>query len=271
MIRLIFLCLLAIICLQKTALADDQEYRLGGGDLIHVSVFQNPDFSGDRRVSELGIISFPLIGAVSIGQLTVQEAEQLISKRLADGGFVISPQVSIVPLEMRSAQVAVIGLVSKPGRYPLDSRNLRVSDAISMAGGVVQTAPTVGLNGGEQVVLKGKRDGKNFTKTIDLVAIFQGGQDELDHEVRGGDTIYVSRAPQYYVYGEVQRPGVYKIERGMTVRQALAQAGGLTPRGSQNGIQIYRKDSDGREILIQPELDHKLQDNDTLFFKQSVF
>ncbi|HEX4878291.1 MAG TPA: polysaccharide export protein EpsE [Limnobacter sp.] len=271
MTRLIFLSILALLCHFKTAHASDQEYRLGGGDLIHVSVFQNPDFSGDRRVSELGVISFPLIGAVSIGQLTVQEAEQVISKRLVEGGFVVNPQVSIVPLEMRSAQVAVIGLVTKPGRYPLDSRNLRVSDAISMAGGVVQTAPTVGLNGGEQVVLKGIRNGTPFTKTIDLAAVFQGGQDELDLPVRGGDTIYVGRAPQYYVYGEVQRPGVYKIERGMTVRQALAQAGGLTPRGSQNGAQIFRKDSNGQETLIQPELDHMLQDNDTLFFKQSVF
>ncbi|HEX4918771.1 MAG TPA: polysaccharide export protein EpsE [Limnobacter sp.] len=271
MTRLIYLSMLALLCQFKTVYASDQEYRLGGGDLIHVSVFQNPDFGGDRRVSEMGVISFPLIGAVPIGQLTVQEAEQLISKRLVEGGFVVNPQVSIVPLEMRSAQVAVIGLVSKPGRYPLDSRNIRVSDAISMAGGVVKTAPTVGLNGGDQVVLKGIRNGAPFTKIIDLAAIFQGGQDDLDLQVRGGDTIYVGRAPQYYVYGEVQRPGVYKIERGMTVRQALAQAGGLTPRGSQNGAQIFRKNSDGQETLIQPELDHMLQDNDTLFFKQSVF
>lgn len=271
MTRLILLSLLALLCHTKIAQANDQEYRLGGGDLIHVSVFQNPDFSGDRRVSELGVVSVPLIGAVSIGQLTVQEAEQLISKKLSQGGFVVNPQVSIVPLEMRSAQISVIGLVSKPGRYPLDSRNLKVSDAISMAGGVVQTAPTVGLNGGEQVVLKGVRDGKTFSKTIDLGAIFLNGEDDLDLQVRGGDSIYVSRAPQYYVYGEVQRPGVYKIERGMTVRQALAQAGGLTPRGSQNGAQIYRKNSEGKETLIQPELDHALQDNDTLFFKQSVF
>ena len=93
----------------------------------------------------------------------------------------------------------------------------------------------------------------------------------MDIQVRGGDTIYVGRAPQYYVYGEVQRPGVYKIETDMTVRQALAQAGGLTERGSQNGIQIYRKDRQGKETVINPNLDQPLQDNDTLFFKQSFF
>ena len=250
---------------------ESKEYRLGGGDLISVTVFQNPDFTGDRRVSENGEITFPLIGAVSVGNMTVREAEQVIANRLKDGQFVISPQVSIVPVEMRSAQISVIGFVSKPGRYQLESRNTRLTDALSMAGGVIQSAPTVSLNGGDLVVLKGNRNGEPYSKTINLREIFIQGNDELDVQVIGGDTLYVGRAPQYYVYGEVQRPGVYKIETGMTVRQALAQAGGLTPRGSQNGIQIFRKDAQGNELLIQPDLDQPLQDNDTLFFKQSFF
>ena len=249
----------------------NQEYRLGGGDLINVTVFQNPDFNGDRRVSENGEITFPLIGVVAVGSLTVQEAEQMIAKRLSEGRFVISPQVSIVPIEMRSSQISVIGFVSKPGRYPLDSKNTRVTDALSMAGGVIQSAPTVSLNGGDIVVLKGQRDGQSFSKTIDLKEIFLKGNDEMNLLVSGGDTLYVGRAPQYYVYGEVQRPGVYKIETGMTVRQALAQAGGLTQRGSQNGIQIYRKNSEEQETVLKPDLDQTIQDNDTLFFKQSIF
>lgn len=250
---------------------DTQDYRLGGGDVISVAVFQNPDFNGDRRVSENGEITFPLIGTVPVGQLTVREAEQAIADRLSQGKFVISPQVSIVPVEMRSSQISVIGFVSKPGRYPLDSRNTRLTDALSMAGGVIQSAPTVSLNGGDMVVLKGTRNGLPFSKTIDLREIFLKGNDEQDVKVIGGDTLYVSRAPQYYVYGDVQRPGVYKIETNMTVRQALAQAGGLTPRGSQNGIHIYRKDSEDKETVLTPGLDHPLQDNDTLFFKQSFF
>lgn len=247
------------------------EYRLGGGDLINVTVFQNPDFNGDRRVSENGEITFPLVGAVPIGNLTIQEAEQIVARRLSEGKFVVKPQVSIVPIEMRSAQISVIGLVSKPGRYPLESINTRLTDALSMAGGIVQSAPAVSLNGGDLVVLKGTRDGTPFSKTIDLKEIFLKGNDELDLLVTGGDTIYVGRAPQYYVYGEVQRPGVYKIETGMTVRQALAQAGGLTPRGSQNGIQIYRKNDKGKEMVVKPTLDQHLKDSDTLFFKQSIF
>lgn len=247
------------------------QYRLGGGDLINITVFQNPDFNGDRRVTETGEITFPLVGAVSVGKLTVQEAEQQIARKLSEGQFVVNPQVSIVPIEMRSAQISVIGLVGKPGRYQLESRNTRLTDALSMAGGIVQSAPSVSLNGGDLVVLKGVRDGVPFSKKIDLREIFVKGNDELDVLVAGGDTIYVDRAPQYYVYGEVQRPGVYKIETGMTVRQALAQAGGLTPRGSQNGIQIYRKNSEGEETIIKPDLDQPLLDNDTLFFKQSIF
>lgn len=269
--RIISACFLLSAILPLKVFSSGDEYRLGGGDLINVTVFQNPDFNGERRVSENGVITFPLVGAVPVGQLTIQEAEQTIAKRLSEGAFVVNPQVSIVPIEMRSSQISVIGLVSKPGRYPLESRNTKLTDALSMAGGIIQSAPSVSLNGGDQVVLKGTRNGVAFSKTIDVREIFLKGKDELDLQVRGGDTIYVGRAPQYYVYGEVQRPGVYKIETGMTVRQALAQAGGLTPRGSQNGIQIYRKDDAGKEIVINPDLDQPLLDNDTLFFKQSIF
>ncbi|HEX4856391.1 MAG TPA: polysaccharide export protein EpsE [Limnobacter sp.] len=268
-----FLSLLALLAVlgPLQAKSSGQDYRLGGGDLISVTVFQNPDFNGERRVSENGEITFPLIGAVRVGNLTVREAEQVIADRLSKGQFVISPQVSIVPIEMRSAQISVIGFVSKPGRYSLDSRNTRLSDALSMAGGVIQSAPTVSLNGGDVVVLKGVRDDQPFTMTIDLKEIFVKGNDELDVLVAGGDILYVGRAPQYYVYGEVQRPGVYKIESNMTVRQALAQAGGLTPRGSQRGIVIYRIDPNGKEKVITPHLDQPLQDNDTLFLKESFF
>ena len=270
-IKLMSAWVLVATLIPLQALGSSDEYRLGGGDLINVSVFQNPDFNGDRRVSENGQITFPLVGAVPVGQLTIQEAEQMLASRLSAGQFVVSPQVSIVPIEMRSAQISVIGLVSKPGRYPLESRNTKLTDALSMAGGIIQSAPSVSLNGGDQVVLKGTREGIAFSRTINVREIFLKGKDELDIQVRGGDTIYVGRAPQYYVYGEVQRPGVYKIETDMTVRQALAQAGGLTLRGSQNGIQIYRKDDEGKEIVVNPDLDQPLLDNDTLFFKQSIF
>ena len=153
------------------------QYRLGGGDLINITVFQNPDFNGDRRVSENGQITFPLVGAVPVGQLTIQEAEQMIASRLSAGQFVVSPQVSIVPIEMRSAQISVIGLVSKPGRYPLESRNTKLTDALSMAGGIIQSAPSVSLNGGDQVVLKGTREGIAFSRTINVREIFLKGKD----------------------------------------------------------------------------------------------
>ncbi|MDP3187320.1 polysaccharide export protein EpsE [Limnobacter sp.] len=269
--RILFLIVLLVTLTPVHANEQGEDYRLGGGDLIRVSVFQNSDFDGDRRVSENGEITFPLVGAVSVGDLTVRQAEMAIAKRLSDGKFVVSPQVSILPLEMRSSQIAVLGFVTKPGRYALDSRNTRLTDALSLAGGIIQSAPAVSLNGGDIVVIKGKREGKPFQKSVDLREIFLQGNDSLDVYVRGGDTIYVDKAPQYYVYGEVQRPGVYKIEANMTVRQALAQAGGLTPRGSQQGIQIYRKDNTGKEVVIAPDLDQPLLDNDTLFFKQSFF
>ena len=73
--------------------------------------------------------------------------------------------------------------------------------------------------------------------------------------VENGDIIYVDRAPTFYIYGEVQRPGQLRLERGMTLMQALAQAGGLTARGTERGIRVHRRDATGAVKIL--ELKHE--------------
>ena len=247
------------------------EYRLGAGDIIRVSVFQNPDFLNERRVSEAGVITLPLIGVVQIGGLSIPEAEKQVEDRLKQGGYLVRPQVSITPLQIKSHQVSVIGLVNKPGRYPLEVLNTRLSEAIAMAGGVIQNVPVTGLNGSERVLITGMRKGNPFRSEVDLGEMFKNGSQDEDVVVENGDVIYVSRAPQYYIHGEVQRPGVYRLERNMTVRQALAQAGGITPRGSMNGPRIHRRDAKGKIEVLYPALDDVVRDDDTLFLRESYF
>ena len=240
------------------------EFVLGPGDVIRISVFQNPDLTLETRVSENGAISFPLVGQVAVGGLTVSDAEKKIAKLLRDGGFVLQPQVNILPVQIRGNQVAVLGQVNRPGRYPLDVANAKVTDMLAVAGGITPT-------GADNLILAGTRNGKPFRQEIDLPAIFLGGKAELDLPIAGGDTIYVHRAPMFYIYGEVQRPGAYRVERDMTVMQALAQGGGLTIRGTQRGIQIHRRDDKGKVQQMAPEMSAPIKADDIIFVKESIF
>ena len=106
--------------------ADKQaEHTLGPGDVIRVSVYQNPDLALETRISEQGQISFPLIGTVALGGLSTPAAEQRIAKMLRDGGFVLKPQVNVSLVQVRSAQVSILGQVGKPGRYPIDQADIK--------------------------------------------------------------------------------------------------------------------------------------------------
>jgi polysaccharide biosynthesis/export protein len=240
------------------------EYRLGAGDSIRISVFQNPDLTLETRVGEDGAITYPMIGRVAIGGTTIAKAEQTIAKALDAGNFIRDPQVAILLMQTRSSQVSVLGLVNRAGRYPLDS-NTRVSEMIAIAGGV---APT----GGDLAILTGERQGKPFRKEIDIAALFLPKGHEEDITVAGGDVIYVERAPIFYVYGEVNRPGAYRLERGMTLRHALARGGGPTLRGTERNLRLHRRGADGRnQVISNPKLEDLARPEDVLHVGESLF
>ncbi len=109
------------------------EYQLGAGDNIRILVFQNPDLTVETRVTENGTVSYPLVGSVKIGGLTIPAAEQVIAKALKDGGFIQSPQVNIALLQNRGNQVSVLGAVNRAGRFPLSAATWRSSPACARA------------------------------------------------------------------------------------------------------------------------------------------
>ena len=240
------------------------DYRLGPGDQIRVQVYQNPDLSIEARVSEQGTINYPLVGSISLGGTTIGQAENKIASALKNGNFLKQPQVNIVLLQVRGNQVAVLGQVQKPGRFPLETTNTRVSDLLAAAGGVTPM-------GDDTLIVTGTRSGAPFRKVIDIPALFlnQRGQDDI--LVMGGDTIFVNKAPVYYIYGEAQRPGPYRIERGMTVQQAVAQGGGPTPRGSLNRLRLTRTGPDGKQVESDARLSDPVLPNDVIFVRESLF
>lgn len=238
------------------------DYVLGAGDVIRINVYQNPDLSLEARIGESGVISYPLIGEVKLGGLPVPEAEKRIAEGLKNGNFIKNPQVSILVTQVRGNQASVLGQVLRPGRYPLEQANMMLSELLAMAGGI---SPT----GNDIVTLSGKRDGKPMRVQIDFPAIFIG--DVKDVRVADGDVVFVDRMPTVYIYGEVQRPGPYRIERGMTVLQALATGGGPTLRGTEKGISIHRRGAEGKVQVIEPKMDDLVKDGDVVYVKESLF
>jgi len=249
------------------AAAAAAEYRFGAGDVVRVVVYQNPDLTLETRVSETGVISYPLLGSVRIGGLGVSAAEKLIADGLKNGNFVKAPQVTLILLQIKGNQASVLGQVNRPGRYPIETTDMRMTDLLANAGGVATT-------GGDIVVLSGTRGGKPFRMEIDLPSVFGpntaagGASDVL---IQNGDVLWVDRAPLVYIYGEVQRPGPMRLERGMTLMQALASGGGLNQRGTERGIRVHRKSADGKVQVVQPGMDDSLKEGDVVYVKESLF
>ncbi|OYT98984.1 MAG: polysaccharide export protein EpsE [Burkholderiales bacterium PBB1] len=240
------------------------EYKLGSGDVIRISVYQNLDLTLETRVTEAGLVTFPLLGTIRLGGLGVTAAEKLISDGLRNGNFVKQPQVTIVVLQVRGNQASVLGQVNRPGRFPIEVADMRLTDLLATAGG---TSPI----GSDRVVLSGTRNGAPYRMEVDLPTLFGPGGRDKDVVIQNGDTLWVDRQPLIFIYGEVQRPGATRLERGMTVMQALATGGGLNLRGTERGIRVHRKGADGKVQVLQPKMDDTLLEGDVVFVQESLF
>jgi polysaccharide export outer membrane protein len=260
----LLLLLLAFAVTPLRAQAPQQQYLIGPGDILRISVFKNPDLSLDIRVSEAGTISYPLVGSVPVGGLTPSAAERKIGDLLKEGGFVLNPQVNILITQALGGLVSVIGDVRTPGRYSVEAAGGHVSGMLAAAGGI---APT----GSDRIVISGVRGGKPFHREIDVVAMSLSGNTADDIALAGGDTLFVNHAPLFYIYGQVQKPGQLPLVRNMTVMQALAAGGGVTGKGTSRGIVRHRRDASGKVKEESVSLDDDVQDQDVIYVKESLF
>jgi polysaccharide export outer membrane protein len=260
------LVLIAVSLFSVGAAAQDKasDYRLGDGDNIRIVVFQNPDLTLDTRVAETGDITFPLIGVVKVGGLTLAGAADAVAKALQAGNFIQKPQVNIQLIRNTGNQVSVLGLVGRPGRFPLETFSTRLSEMLAIAGGI---SPS----GADSVIVTGTRNNKPFRKEVDIVGMILENKIQEDLIVAGGDVLYVHRQPMFYIYGEVQRPGTYRIERGMTIRQALVQGGGLTSRGTERNFRVFRRGADGQISPVNVNMNDPVQPDDVLNVRESLF
>ncbi len=237
---------------------------LGAGDTVRIAVFQNSELTLETRVDGEGRITYPFVGSVEVAGRTTSELERIVARGLEQNNVLKRPQVSVTLAQFRSQQVAVLGYVNRPGQYVLDMA-YSVTGALAQAGGV---AP----GGADVAVLSRLQDGRTTLTEIDLVQMYRPGATRVeDLAMQQGDVLYVHRAPAFYVYGEVQRPGAQRLEREMTVMQALAAGGGLTSRGTERGLRITRRGGDGALVTEDARLDTRLQPDDVLFVRESLF
>jgi polysaccharide biosynthesis/export protein len=254
---------------QSSRLLANSNVKLGVGDLIEVSVFGVPDLSTKTRISGSGDVYLPLIDYVHIANLTTDEAQELIQKRLEDGGFVRGPHVSIFVDESASQAITLVGEVARPGSYPaIGERHL--FDLISAAGGLSEKA-------GRGVTIEHRGDPTQKDELQLSQNLAEDTQNNI--EVFPGDTIIISRAGIVYVVGDVNHPSGFLIEdTGLSVLKALALAGGSTKTSALNKTKILRRTPKGieeipvnlKKVLYAKAPDLDLVKGDVLFIPGSA-
>jgi len=251
-------------------------YRIGPGDLLELRVFEVKELDQTVRVSEDGSITLPLVGRVVVEGLTQEGVVQKLTGLLS-AKYVKNPQVTIFIKEYKNQQVAVIGAVANAGSYELVGRK-NLLHIISMAGGFSETA------GNDVFILREGPDGQPRTIAIDLKDLLVNGNQALNMPIEPNDVINVpvDKEIRVFVMGRVTRPGAVraKLSEGITLFQAIADAGGLAEGAKESAISITRKDRSGKEQKIRVNLrdiikgrkkDIKLQEGDVVYVPESFW
>jgi polysaccharide biosynthesis/export protein len=248
---------------------------LGPGDVLRVSVYDNPDLSQEVTIGPDGAFSYPLIGRVQAAGLPVRQLESLLTKRFADG-YLVSPQVGVTVAQHKSQQVYVMGAVSKPGPYALQ-RQTTLVEALSAAGGptpdagfevilthaVDQQAPPSGT-----AKVSAAANGQPAMR-VSLEQLMGGGVSQRI-TVQDGDVVYVPVAAFVYVTGEIQRPGRYRLEKDTTIQKAVTLAGGFTKFAATKSMTVQRM-VDGKRLDFQASPNDLLKAEDVVVVRPSLF
>jgi polysaccharide export outer membrane protein len=238
--------------------------EIGLGDTVTVEVFGQKDLDATVYVGDDGTVPLALVGSVQISGLSPADAAKRIEKALRDGHFVNDPHVTVTVVQSRSQRVSVLGEVTSPGRYGIDAKT-SIFDLLAQAGGTRET-------GADLIYLMRADAGGHVTRTpVSLKGLTDNTVSMPDMALHGGDVVFVPKADQFYVEGEVQSPAMYRLEPNMTVDQAIARAGGITARGSLHRVQIKRRDGQGQQVVTGAKLGDRVMANDVIRVKESLF
>ncbi|MBI2187977.1 MAG: SLBB domain-containing protein [Acidobacteria bacterium] len=248
-------------------------YIVGPQDVLAVAVWDQPNLSGKFTVDADGSFTFPLVGRVEVGGLTLRTIEELLTTRLADG-FLRNPQVNVTVDQYRSQRIYVVGEVRNPGAYTLDG-HMTLIEALARAGSATPAAS------GEAVIVRPQpgnhRDEPLLPDAAEAAEIIrvdikdlQSGGLARNVALQDNDTIYLPRAELVYVFGQVRTPGAYPLQKGTTVLQALSLAGGVTDRGATGRIRIVRLEG-AKKVDVKVRLNDAVQPGDTIVVPERFF
>jgi polysaccharide export outer membrane protein len=249
------------------------DYVVGPQDVLTIISYDQADLSGKFALEADGTFTYPMIGRVKAGGLTLRGVEAAIKKQLIDDGYFKNPQITVAVDTYKSQRVFIVGEVRTPGTYPL-SGNTNLVEALARAGSTLPSAS------GDAIIVHAGEDAAGptlptQTNAADIVRVnlreLENGDFELNALLRDGDTIFVPRAQAVYVFGQVRNPGAYNLQQqSTTVLQALSLAGGVTDRGSTSRIKIIRI-VDGEKKELKTKLTDLVQPGDTVVITERFF
>jgi len=237
---------------------------LGVGDVLNVQVYGRPELTTTTYIADDGTITMPLAGPVPIVGLSPAAAASEVAAAFRKAQLLRDPQITILLVQSRSQQVSVLGEVRAPGRFPIDSTT-SLLDLLAAAGGTTETS------GDTVFVIRRDMAGNLERHAVSLRGLEDGRQSLQFLVLRGGDAVFVPPAEQFYIYGEVQTPNMYRLEPEMTVLQAIARSGGLTPLATTRRIQIKRRLADGTVVEGKVELADRVQPDDVIYIREGRF
>jgi polysaccharide export outer membrane protein len=240
---------------------------LGPQDSVTIHIDEDPITAGPPTpvtVADDGMLRVPYVGAVPVAGLSPDAAARRVEKALKDRNFFVNPHVTITMLQSLSQRVSVLGEVKTPGRYPVDART-SIVDLIAQAGGFTELSA--------DVIYVSRTDSAGNVKkfSVNMRGLNDPKNTMPEQVLRGGDSVYVPRADQFFILGEVQKPAMYKLEPNMTVLQAISVAGGITLKGSDRRVEIKRPGKNGADLVIKAKANDLVQPGDVIRVKESIF
>lgn len=168
----------------------------------------------------------------------------------------------------------VLGEVNNPGQYNLE-RGTNTLMALSKAGGPTRDAdedvevirpqnPFTGKMTPEEAEAR-----KEKIIKLNLIEVLAGNP-KHNISIHHGDSIFVSRMPFFFVTGQVTRPDMYRLEKGMNVLKAISRGGGFTPKAGERRVKIVRE-KDGKKIVIKATMDTPVLPGDTIVVPEAFF
>lgn len=248
-------------------------YIIGPSDVLGIKVFDEASLSGPYNVDSDGSITFPLVGRVEVMGKTVRDVEALLTKLLT-GDYFRRPQVSVEIAQYRSRSIFVLGEVRTPGKYSIEGQ-VTLLEVIAKAGSLTSTAGNVIIvqryKEGLPTVLAPALPGDDRAAEVMRVSMddLREGRITANLLLQDGDTLFIPQADKFYVTGFVRNPGSFTLVPNMTVRQALAVAGGLTERGSTRGMKIIRRVGN-KEVEVSVSMSDLVKPNDTIRIRQRL-